>query len=368
MDQQVPSIVFRCDGSFEGGLGHLARCTMLARELNSTGCAFIIRPDPAAEDFLRVGKVDFHILPGPYCPERIEAAFVAEIARRAGARIVIVDKKDNGAGFVKALKRAGLFVVDIEDRGDGRNWADILIDPHIRPGSSEEKNYTGSAFCGFGPGWVLLDPVYARLRHRSGNNKPASHQLTEVTVSCGHSDPARLTSRVAGVLAGHLGKTNGKEKSTRVNLVTGAAARGTLENCPLKNARILEGPDSLARCLQRSGLAIVSGGITMFESMCLGLPVIVVPQHAEQAINAGKFAARGALLAAPLPEQGDFSGQLSELIGRVLAERKLREQLSSAALALVDGHGTSRFLKTLLSEAGLITWKKTETPGKEKFA
>ncbi len=343
MIPDVSRMVFRSDGSFETGLGHLGRCAVLAGSLPGVESTFITGSDPAAVDFLRRAEIDFHLLPDA-ASEQEEASLVAEIARKLGARHVVVDKKDNSRTYLEILKQAGLLVIDIEDRGEGRLLADILIDPHIRP-ESREAAYEGGAFCGFGPDWVLLDPVYAQLRGRGcreeENQNPASG--FEVAVSCGGSDPAGLTGRVLEVLAGRAEKL-------RVTVVQGPAAKEMPLSCGSHTLQLVRGAAGLAQIFCRSHLAVVSGGITMCECMCLGTPTVFVPQHQEQARNAARFAERGGLLLAPLPQDEDFTPRLEELITKVLTDERTRRKLSRSGAELVDGLGVSRLRQVLETE------------------
>lgn len=336
--------VFRCNGSFETGLGHLARCAVLTRRLPGVANKFIIGSDSLAEDFLRSKKIDFHLLPGIQS-ERKEASLVAEIAQQLKTQHVVLDKKDNSRAYLEVLKKAGLLVIDIEDRGEGRLLADILIDPHIWP-ESEEAACEGPSFCGFGPDWVLLDPIYARLRHRRrrDNKIEKPNSAVEVVVSCGGSDPAGLTGRVLEVLAGRAEKL-------RVTVVQGPGAKERPLSCGPHELRIVRGAASgLARILYCSDLAVVSGGITMCECMCLGLATVFVPQHEEQAVNAGHFADRGGLLLAPLPQDADFTPRLEESIDKVLTDKTTRRELSRTGAGLVDGLGIARMLLVLESD------------------
>ncbi len=342
--ENIASMVFRCNGSFEIGLGHLARCAVLARSLPGVANTFIIDSEPLAENFLRSKKIDFRLLPCTHS-ERKEASLVAEIAQQLGAQHVVLDKKDNSRAYLEVLEKASLFMIDIEDRGKGRLLADILIDPHLWP-ESREAACEGPAFCGFGPDWMLLDPIYTRLRHSGRRDKKIEkpNSAVEVVVSCGGSDPAGLTGRVLEVLAG-------RTEELRITVVQGPGAKERPLSCGSHELRIVRaaGP-GLARIFYHSDLAVVSGGITMCECMCLGLPMIFVPQHEEQAVNAGHFADRGGLLLAPLPQDADFTPRLEELIDKVLTDKRTRRELSRAGAELVDGLGIARLLLVLESD------------------
>ncbi len=76
-------IIFRSDGSFELGLGHLSRCCMLAEHLTHQMSLFVIQPNPLAESYLRKKGMDFRFLPTGSSDEE-EAGLLIEQARCAG--------------------------------------------------------------------------------------------------------------------------------------------------------------------------------------------------------------------------------------------------------------------------------------------
>jgi len=335
-------MIFRCDGSFETGLGHLARCAVIARNMPEAESKFVISADPLAEHFLSSRKIDFQALPaGTSNPE--EARLVAEIAQGSGANGVVLDIKDNSPAYLEVLKRAGLLVVDIEDRSEGRLLADILIDSHLPPDSGQITP-GGPAFCGFGPDWVMLDPVYARLRLGRRREKKSEKPGTafQVVVSCGGSDPAGLTPRVLEVLASRLEKL-------RITVVLGAGTKEKPLSCGTHPLRVVRGAAGLEKILDNCDLAVVSGGITKWECLCLGLPTVFVPQHEEQAANAGHAAEKGGLLLAHPPREADFTPRLESLIDRLLTDEQARRELSRAGSRLVDGLGLARLRQVMAS-------------------
>ncbi|HUU29316.1 MAG TPA: glycosyltransferase [archaeon] len=329
-------IIFRCDGSFEQGLGHLSRCAVLAESLAPSTSFFVIRPDPVAEVFLKKKSLACHTLPSVLSPED-EAEFLVYFAAEHDTRYVVLDKKDNCLDLVGALKKADLFVVDFEDRGPGRVLADILIDPHIWPATGDAAA-GGSSFCGFGPDWTILHPIYAEfheLRKTGGHACREKARVSEVIVACGGSDPAGLTSQVLKTL-------DKQTESFRIMVAAGPGAHTSGPACQNHPVKVLRKTPLLARSLYRSDLAFVSGGITMSESLCLGVPTVVVPQHEEQFTNAGQFASKGALLLTPPPSDPDFRIALEVVTGEALKEKGLRGSISQAGWSLVDGKGVQR--------------------------
>lgn len=336
-------MVFCCSGNFRLGLGHLARCSILAEFLALKGSTYAIKPDPVAENYLRGNAQSYHLLP-PGFSESEEAEYLVKAAAELEAKTVVLDRKDNIREYVETLKAAGLFVVDLEDRGPGRDFADILIDPHILPGTTEAI-YHGSAFCGFGPDWSIIHPLYTRLHKRAMpaiRNRLKARPVSEIVISCGGSDPAGLASCLLKTL-------DRRSETFRITVVAGAGARKAYPDCQNHPVRIPHGLNSLARTLYQSDLAFVSGGITMFESLCLGVPTVVVPQHEEQYSNAAKLVSQEALLLTPPPEDEAFGIGLEVVLEELLHDGNLRLRLSRKGCSMVDGGGLERLKQAMVN-------------------
>ncbi len=58
-------------------------------------------------------------------------------------------------------------------------------------------------------------------------------------------------------------------------------------------AEMVRQTNDMAALLTRADMAVVSGGITLYETICTGVPCIVLSQVEHQTETAEKFAARG---------------------------------------------------------------------------
>ncbi|MCE5271957.1 hypothetical protein LLH00_11835 [bacterium] len=334
-------LVLRCDGSRSLGLGHLARCAMLAANLAAPGRSRLVcREDPLARRFVAERALEASFIPRSCSPEE-EADLLADLCITDSAQFVLLDRRDNSLEYVSTLVRAGLFVVDIEDRGPGRCESHILIDSHIWPGS-EEAGCRGKPLCGFGPDWALIDLRYARAAACLSLTPEAERLQTvrEVVVSLGGSDPAGLTRVV-------LGQIDRVEGDFRVSLVAGPGVDTSGLACSFHELRLLRGLRCLDEVFSGAQLAVVSGGVTMLEALCVGVPVLVVPQHREQYVNAARFALRAGLSLAPPPEDAAHRERIFRALEQIIEDPVLRVGLARAGAALVDGHALERLAGTM---------------------
>ena len=344
------TILFRCDATPQLGLGHLSRCAAIAGSLARGRCQFAVRGGELAERYLRERLLPFEIIDGVHSGAA-EGSALAAMAERIGAEVVVLDVRDNDLEVLRTLKESGLVVVDFEDRGPGRREADLLIDSHLQPGT-EEATCGGSTRCGFGPAWAVLHQRYTGLHGRIAapvpETQPGDKPLA-VAVALGGTDPAGLTARVFKILERH-------REPLLIDVVVGPGASLEKISSARHELHVRKAPHSLAPILCRSGLAIVSGGITMFESLCLARPTVVVPQHEEQFRNAARLASRGALLLTPPPADPSFAIALEVVLNEMLQDEELRAGLSCRAWSTVDGRGLERLKLALASlTAGNLT-------------
>ena len=332
-----PVMLLHCLAERERGMGHLLRCRMLLEHLAAEGSAIVTCPDETCREYLASSGLPWREL-SPRLAGGALGLELGSLARETGADVVVLDRKDNSRELVLAVRQRGLSVVDIEDTGPGRFEADILLDPHIQPGSREAA-CGGRAECCFGPGWALIDPAYTNFREEA--NDLEHKGPLRVTVSLGGSDPSGISGTVLHTL------TKVQEK-LEINLVLGPGAESTPTiRSGGREVNIHRSPRSLSPLLAASGMAIVSGGITMFESLCLGVPTVVVPQHGEQYRNASRLARIGALLVVPPPDGESSAIGLEVAVRELAGNRELQRKLAARGAELVDGRAVQRLAEKI---------------------
>jgi spore coat polysaccharide biosynthesis predicted glycosyltransferase SpsG len=95
----------------------------------------------------------------------------------------------------------------------------------------------------------------------------------------------------------------------------------------------------LAAELSRAAVAVIGGGVSLYEACALGVPTVSVPVVTGQVPTVRAFGRRGAVLAAPF---GATPDSLAKRTVSLLNDRRQARRLSARARTLVDGQGVRR--------------------------
>jgi spore coat polysaccharide biosynthesis predicted glycosyltransferase SpsG len=276
-------------------------------------------------------------------------------AARAAATLVgpLVDGRD-------ALKAADLLILDDPSRELGQPWVARAKRAGIRSVSIHDDHWAQAAdlvVCGslgaprpktrsavlHGTEFYLLDRRIAGVRPAAPR---AAARRTRVIVALGGGEHVR---RVAQPLADAI------HAACPATDVAIAAGFGRGPRPRLKNARWLSARTGLVRALAGADVAIVAGGVTLYEACALGIPAVglaVVPAQ-RRAIR--RFAAAGALLdGGDASRKGDGLLAAARSVAALAANRRLRDRMAGNARRLVDGKGAervARHIEALLGKA-----------------
>jgi spore coat polysaccharide biosynthesis predicted glycosyltransferase SpsG len=110
----------------------------------------------------------------------------------------------------------------------------------------------------------------------------------------------------------------------------------------------LDAPNGLARALATATVAIVAGGVTLYEAAALGTPAIALPIVAAQRPAVRAFAAAGAALDATGATRPQAIVRATARAQALLASPSQASLLGRRARKLVDGHGAARVARRLL--------------------
>jgi spore coat polysaccharide biosynthesis predicted glycosyltransferase SpsG len=260
--------------------------------------------------------------------ESLGCRLIAEKDSLRDADLVVVDDPNSHkrGRWVRKARKCGCLTVSIHDRLE-RTDADLAVRGTLA--STETRAHMraldGARFC-------LLDSTFGDARRM----RPIDRGLRppRVFVALGGGTHVRA---VAGQLVTALHQ---RRPDLQIRVAAGFAGSGLPQ---LKKARWVRAQSGLLRELCESDVAVVAGGMTLYEACALGVPAVALAVVPAQRLRIRSFAARRAVI-----DAGTAFGSRQTVNAAAVAVVRLLERpdrrvaLASRARRLVDGRGASR--------------------------
>jgi hypothetical protein len=296
----TPVVMVLADAQPKTGLGHLGRCLAICEELD--GLAGL-----AGEGVEGAGALG--------------AGFVRVVPASTPAPIVLIDRAEpTGVEEVSRLQAESRRVCLLDDPGEGRVAADLVIDP---PTGISWPPAGGRRLAGF---------EHALVR-RSVRAAAACPELgVEVLLSMGGSDPEGLTPALARAL---------RAAGCSVLSVLGPTYRG-----PEPEGDVLDDRGAWPRALAGARLLVGRFGHTLLEAAHLGTPAVAVATSERSGEEARAFAAHGTAHAIRVHGPADAE-TVAERAHALLTDPMRLAAMAARGRELVDGHGASRVAAAL---------------------
>lgn len=317
------AILFRVAAGPRIGFGHLVRCRSLARVLGVEPLIAVRGGGPARMRAATLGAIVIDV-------------DGADGIRALAPSLVVIDDPSHthAAAWLALARRAGVAVASIHDLGLARIPSDLIIDGSVAPGHRP----SGSRWLA-GPAYAVLDPSVERARCR-----PRRPQPRRLLLALGGG--RHVLDAAAGLSAAMHGRVPGVE----LRVARGFAAAPTLP--VLEGGRWIEAPNGLAVELAEASVAVLAGGVTLYEACALGVPVVAVAVTAAQRRTIRALARHGAVLDGgrwPLGNRG--CRRVAALAAHLMSDREAAGRLARTARRLVDGRGARRVAAQLLALA-----------------
>ncbi len=308
------------------GFGHLRRCLTLAKLLEGTvRPVFLLDSDDIGSQ-MQVTAQGLH-----YECLRLDRIW----SKIPSPAAVLVDTRETERTLrlVEEARERRIRIVSIHDLGLSPLPSDIVVDGSILPSTggfprSDTSFYTGTSY-------LVMDPLYSLLHQRK---KRINEKIRSVAVILGGGDSGGCFVKVLEGL-----RLWGKE--LEVVGFPGFAYWGQkslteIDWHPLR-FRWAGQSESVAKLTFRSDLAVTAGGISAFEALCTGTPVVALAVDGHQEITVSTLAHTGACL--DLGRMDTFRPvQMRDAIAFLSDDRARRERISKRARRIVDGRGAER--------------------------
>lgn len=295
-----PAIEISVDGGPQLGFGHIGRCLAIWEELGD-GAAFRVS-DASAEDYLRARGVP-----------------VADVA--GDPRVVVLDRAAPvSREDVAAELAAGRRVCLVDDMGDGRALANLVVDP---PTAREWPAAAGRRLAGF---------EHVLLRSDVRAAQPLEAASGRVVVGIGGSDPNGLTPVLAEAL---------EAAGIPVLVALGPGYRGARPRA----GELLPGPEAWGPAVAGARAVVTGFGHSLLEAAHLGTPAVAAVFMAEHLDDARSFVGNGTA------EYVDMTNgpEPAELVARVtrILDTPAGDAMRRRGPALIDGRGAERVARAI---------------------
>ncbi|PRS55664.1 PseG/SpsG family protein [Bacillus sp. MZGC1] len=330
MNKKIMIVVY---GGFLRGMGHVARMRRLAKELFQEGNdLYFYTNEQICVEMLSHPAWHVHLVQEPNVFLQME-----QDIKELNPDLLLIDVLDCDLQFLRSIKASSAsarLVLFEEERAEACQLADAVVNG-IYGGLDEKRLQVNGTDYFYGTPYLLLDHEISRLKDTYEVRK----ECKKVVISLGGSDPGGLLSKAVSALfeAGHL----------HILAVTGKASR-IEEQIEAAHIQFIRHTDQLPARLAEADLAIVAGGMTLYEAVCIGVPSIVLSQVDHQAVTATRFAQKGACHHLGLGDLVDEK-DIWRAVERLSASYFLRRSIHLNGRSLIDGKGTERVKDILIN-------------------
>ncbi|MDB3990735.1 hypothetical protein N9425_02645 [Gammaproteobacteria bacterium] len=327
--------LFRVNGSHDLGLGHIYRTKALAEVIteNNEKCVFVINEDIKSKSILKGFKV-IELDPENNLTKEIEK--IDCLVKNYSINLIINDLFDYPIEYCRFLKNQESKIVSFHEHQISDSFSDLVINYNTFPGAfnSDSLDYDSC----LGPSYCIFPKSLRKLE----KTKKKGNKI-KILLSFGGSDPSKYTTKVLEYLIKtkhqmvaidqivvHLGPSN-----NQIEYIKKLIKRSNLEITIKSNVK------NLHTLLSECDLAFASGGNTMYELCCLGIPTLIFPQNQHQENFSLELNKRKIIKLIKREMIGNESFIITA-INKVLSDRDERERMSSVAKQAFNKNGVDK--------------------------
>lgn len=305
-------LLFRVAAGPRLGFGHLVRCRSLARALGVRPRVSVRGSKPTIAAAAARG---FDVVSGEF----------AAIGRDEMPRVLVVDDPSarEAARWVHAARELRVPVATLHDLGLGCTDSDLWVD------GSVESTGRGHGLVNLtGPMFAVLDPSMAHTRERL----PIDRSGVLIALGGGaHVHRWGLTLADA-ILS--------RRPDVRIRITQGFARAAGDTRHP--QVTWVSAPDGLAGELAGAAVAVVGGGVTLYEAAALSTPTVAMAVTEAQQLTIRGFARRGAAVDAGIVSEPAAFAHAADAVSELISHPGRAARLGGTAAHLVDGRGVFR--------------------------
>jgi len=339
MEAKRKPILFRCDGTREGGYEPLYQCLSFAAALQrrKRGTHFFSYLDPLSlAHSISRGNNDWVPAESPLGSDKDLTATIKEI-RRLNAAAVVVCGDTATPDYFEELSATGTMVIAFDTKAGDVIPADLVVNPTL---SVPKKAYRMSMGCQLlaGRKYALVRGLFRRQRTIRATEQPGAFRAL---VAFGDDDNTNQTLQRSQELL-EIDRVEKLSIITRSHHPDFDELKEFAEENSSRVEIVTEAKEIMTR-LVRGHFALTTGDTWSFEMSCVGIPQLLLPSHARHIANAKRMDDEG--MATYLGEVDKVDAkQLEEAVSILLDDPMERLTMSRCARNLVDGRGGDRIV------------------------
>ena len=341
-------IFIRVDSSTKIGYGHLIRCISLADTLKKSFEIKFICTNLNGNLISQINNFLFKVFRFNVKSQTIKIKNDAEktisIIKKHGNKksMLILDSYILSKEWENHVKPYVEKLIVIDDEPNRSHNCDLLIDQNLH--NRHKGSYTGLIPAQskklLGPKFAMIRKEFKTLRN---SVKIRTYPIENILVSFGGTDTDNQSTKILNLFHEidsnfHIDVVVGKGNTHRKNIKNLCSKN--------KNFSYYEQIDYIGKLMLKADLAIGSSGSTAWERCCLGLPSIISISANNQKNIAIELSEKKCLI-----NLGSVK-KLKALDYKLSIDKISKQQLenmSKNSFRLVDGDGTKRILKQILS-------------------
>ena len=321
-------IVFRVIGNDKVGMGHIYRALSLAHEITDHEILFV----SDIENTIAVNKLaGYEYWLGIY-----EKGEILDSIISLKPDLVINDILSTTEADVMPLRENGIKVINFEDLGEGAKLANLTINELYDTPQIEGDNILwGYQY------FFVRDEFYDAKSHRF------KKKVDTILLTFGGTDQNNLSDKVYEAIH----KTC-QLRRIRLHIVTGAGYKGYAQlkaktkGDPLVSLNRSTGV--MSRIMEKSQIAIVSNGRTVYELAHMNIPGIVISQHQRESTHNFASTETG-FVSFGLYESENSEAELVIQLKKLLDDEGYRRQLFNQTKKYRFNDNKKKVLKAILA-------------------
>jgi spore coat polysaccharide biosynthesis predicted glycosyltransferase SpsG len=305
---------------------------------------FVCRKDgPFKRGFDLLKSAGMNVLDIPDSELEWDSIAEASVMLSQNVKLVIVDRLSTSDVWMRKLRSGKARVISFDDTGDGAIYSDVLINGILHDFIEREDRYVGYEY------------LYLNQLSIAGN-RIIRTKITSIVVTFGGYDSRDLTGFFLDSLSSSariLGSSVSIEllvsnESDQV-MVSWRNKIDQFLASDMCNVDLFVRPNDFYERLSNADLAVVSGGLTVFQALAMGVPVIGLPQYEHKNKTLQYLSQKCSLTLGSDSMILDSCLFFNRFIN-LFESSSLRLKQSEKGQKLIDGFGNNRVIEIISKE------------------